>query len=114
MRPSILRERMSYALLAIIVVGIMGCESTNDWRDGAALRRESDSAGRLLPGATIEQVQVVAYNAFTTRYRLDRESSMATDLVSQPLEVGTAGADSTRVRDLVRPAPNRRRQLARL
>ncbi len=96
------------------LVAALGCESKNEWRDGSARRRETDSAGRLLPGTTIDKVKTVAHNAFTTRYRLDREASTALDLVSQPTEVGAAGSDPTRVRDLVRPAPNRRRQLARL
>lgn len=103
-----------WAIGLLLLMTAWGCESSNGLRDGSTHRREADSAGRLLPGATVEQVQTVAHNAFTTRYRLDREASTTVDLVSQPMDVGAAGTDSTRVRDLVRPAPNRHRQIARL
>lgn len=107
-------SKMFSVLIALSLGAAWGCESNNEWRDGPAPRRETDSAGRLLPGTTLEQLRSVAYNVFTARYRLDREASTAADLVSHPLEVGASGSDPTRVRDLVRPAPNRRRQFARL
>jgi hypothetical protein len=92
---------------------LAGCESTG----GPELRFQvggpADAQERRLPDASVDEVRPVAERVFRQHFRIDPQLSTRTRLVSRPAEVEEAG-QVERVRDVLGPSRNRRRQKGEL
>lgn len=97
----------------VMLVGAAGCTSPGGGEDRLGRRSPGQSASRLLQNADLGTVQPVAERVFRQHFRIDPSASTASVLVSRPQE--PAGqARPERVRDVLRPSSNPRRQLAEL
>ncbi len=98
---------------AAALAGASGCAT----QGGDARRFRSGgpagAASRLLMNEDVDTVQPVAAQVFRRHFRVDAQASSPLVLVSRPLEL-TEHAQPRRVRDVLRPSPNRRRQVAEL
>jgi len=75
--------------------------------------RPTHGATRVLRNVDVGAVRPVADRAFRQHFRIDADTSSGSVLVARPHEL-TEPARPERVKDVLRPSPNRRRQLAEL
>jgi hypothetical protein len=105
--------RDAIGLVVLAALGLSGCADATG--GGAGLTRLSggrDFSSRRVPGDAAE-VEVAAGRVFGSHFRIDREASTSRHLVSRPAEL-EGPSEARNVRDRIRLAPGRQRQVAEL
>lgn len=114
-----MRKRICGCWMVLTTVGVSltlggGCDAGAGRAGGPG--RESfqkDATSRLLLDTELDAVQPVALRTFREHFQVDTEASSKSLIVSRPREL-TGQDHRERVRDMLRPSPNRRRELAAL